>query len=134
MWFPTTATTLAFFLALITSGAMSSGSVRVGLVLQGGPDGTKEGTMNALALQGAKEACTPSLPGNAGYQYKTCALNTYTPNSETLGAYSGLIPSKTNENDFMMALGYYPSKAIQSTATANGNKLFAIVEFEFTPP
>ncbi|GJJ71199.1 hypothetical protein EMPS_03549 [Entomortierella parvispora] len=57
-----------------------------------------------------------------------------TPSSETLGAYSGLIPTKTGENDFMMALGYFPSKAIQTAANENANKLFAIADFEFTPP
>lgn len=34
----------------------------------------------------------------------------------------------------MMALGYFPSKAIQTAANSNGNKLFAIADFEFTPP
>ncbi|KAF9929784.1 hypothetical protein FBU30_001220 [Linnemannia zychae] len=114
--------------------ADSISNVNIGLILQGGPDGTKEGTENALALQGGKEACLPSLPISSGYQYKSCTLHTYTPSSETLGAYSGLIPSKTGENDFMIALGYFPSKAIQTAANANGNKLFAIVDFEFTPP
>ncbi|KFH72358.1 hypothetical protein MVEG_02649 [Podila verticillata NRRL 6337] len=104
------------------------------LVLQGGPDGTKEGTENALALQGAKDACVGNLPVNQGFQYKTCTLQVLTPASEALGAYSGLIPAKANENDFMMALGYFPSKAIQTAANANGNKLFAIADFEFTPP
>ncbi|KAF8924508.1 hypothetical protein BGZ58_001719 [Dissophora ornata] len=104
------------------------------LVLQGGPDGTKEGTENALALQGAKDACIWNLPTDMGYQYKTCTLHTLTPGSETLGAYSGLIPTKANENDFMMALGYFPSKAIQTASNANANKLFAIADFEFTPP
>ncbi|KAF9129928.1 hypothetical protein BGW39_003625, partial [Mortierella sp. 14UC] len=33
-----------------------------------------------------------------------------------------------------MALGYFPSKAIQTAAGSNGDKLFAIVDFEFTPP
>ncbi|KAG0317532.1 hypothetical protein BGZ97_005230, partial [Linnemannia gamsii] len=114
--------------------ANTGSNVNIGLVLQGGPDGTKDGTQNALALQGLKDACLPSLPSSSGYQYKSCTPHTYTPQSETLGAYSGLIPSKTGENDFMMALGYYPSKAIQTAANSNGNKLFAIVDFEFTPP
>ncbi|CAO3570511.1 unnamed protein product [Mortierella alpina] len=104
------------------------------LVLQGGPDGTKEGTKNALALQGAKEACVASLPTDQGYQYSSCTLNVLTPTAETQGAYSGLIPGKAKENDFLMALGYFPSKAIQTAANANGNKLFSIVDFEFTPP
>ncbi|KAG0005833.1 hypothetical protein BGZ79_001520 [Entomortierella chlamydospora] len=104
------------------------------LVLQGGPGGTKEGTENALALQGAKETCVWNLPTNLGYQYKTCTLHTLTPTSETLGAYSGLIPSKASENDFMMALGYFPSKAIQTAANSNPSKLFAIADFDFTPP
>ncbi|KAF9980389.1 hypothetical protein BGZ75_008491, partial [Mortierella antarctica] len=104
------------------------------LVLQGGPDGTKEGTQNALALQGAKEACASSLPTDQGYKYSACTLNTLTPASETQGAYSGLISSKASQNDFLMALGYFPAKAIQTAANANGNKLFAIVDFEFTPP
>ncbi|KAG0274802.1 hypothetical protein BGZ96_004084 [Linnemannia gamsii] len=112
----------------------SNSNVNIGLVLQGGPDGTKDGTQNALALQGLKDACLSSLPSSSGYQYKSCTPHTYTPQSETLGAYSGLIPSKSGENDFMMALGYYPSKAIQTAANSNGNKLFAIVDFEFTPP
>ncbi|KAF9323657.1 hypothetical protein BG006_001270 [Podila minutissima] len=112
----------------------TNGNVNMALVLQGGPDGTKEGTENALALQGAKEACTWNLPTNQGFQYKTCTLRVLTPASETLGAYAGLIPSKANENDFLMALGYFPSKAIQTAANANGNKLFAIADFEFTPP
>ncbi|KAG0058679.1 hypothetical protein BGZ89_001051 [Linnemannia elongata] len=116
------------------TNANSSSNVNIGLVLQGGPDGTKEGTENALALQGLKDACLPSLPTSSGYQYKSCTPHTYTPQSETLGAYSGLIPSKTGENDFMMALGYFPSKAIQTAANSNGNKLFGIVDFEFTPP
>ncbi|KAF9908885.1 hypothetical protein EC991_009291 [Linnemannia zychae] len=131
--------TLFFLFITITlptfvTGAGNGGNVNVGLVLQGGPDGTKEGTENALALQGFKEACLPSLPASSGYQYTSCTPRTYTPSSETLGAYSGLIPAKTNENDFMMALGYFPSKAIQTAASANGDKLFAIVDFEFTPP
>ncbi|KAI1320026.1 hypothetical protein EDD11_002358 [Mortierella claussenii] len=109
-------------------------SVNMALVLQGGPDGTKEGTGNALALQGAKEACISDLPASSGFLYKSCTLRTLTPASETLGAYSGLISPKSSENDFMMALGYFPSKAIQTAANANGNKLFAIVDFEFTPP
>ncbi|KAG0366388.1 basic membrane protein-domain-containing protein [Gamsiella multidivaricata] len=112
----------------------SNGIVNMALVLQGGPDGTKEGTKNALALQGAKEACQANLPSNMGYQYKSCKLNVLTPSSETQGAYAGLIPSKAGENDFMMALGYYPSKAIQSAADANEGKLFAIADFEFLPP
>ncbi|KAH7046191.1 basic membrane protein-domain-containing protein [Linnemannia elongata] len=116
------------------TNANSGSNVNIGLVLQGGPDGTKEGTENALALQGLKDACLPSLPTSSGYQYKSCTPHTYTPQSETLGAYSGLIPSKTGENDFMMALGYFPSKAIQTAANSNGNKLFGIVDFEFTPP
>ncbi|KAG0327165.1 hypothetical protein BGZ99_008255 [Dissophora globulifera] len=112
----------------------TNGNVNMALVLQGGPDGTKEGTENALALQGAKDACLWNLPSNQGFQYRTCTLHTLTPSSETPGAYSGLIPAKANENDFMMALGYFPSKAIQTAANANGNKLFAIADFEFTPP
>ncbi|KAG0286622.1 hypothetical protein BGZ98_005008 [Dissophora globulifera] len=112
----------------------ANGNVNMALVFQGGPDGTKEGTENALALQGAKDACLWNLPSNQGFQYRTCTLHTLTPSSETPGAYSGLIPSKANENDFMMALGYFPSKAIQTAANANGNKLFAIADFEFTPP
>ncbi|KAG0207336.1 hypothetical protein BGX28_001386 [Mortierella sp. GBA30] len=109
-------------------------NVKVALVLQGGPDGTKEGTENALALAGAKEACVWNLPTGQGYQYQSCTLNTLTPASETQGAYSGLIPSKASENDFVMALGYFPSRAIQTAANANANKLFAIADFEFTPP
>ncbi|KAF9997266.1 hypothetical protein BGZ65_007152 [Modicella reniformis] len=104
------------------------------LVLQGGPDGTKEGTANAMALAGAKQACVAGLPADQGYKYRSCTLHTLTPASETQGAYSGLIPSKANENDFMMAMGYFPSKAIQTAANANGDKLFAIADFEFTPP
>jgi basic membrane protein A len=126
-----------FFLAittLATPAAGTGGNINVGLFLQGGPDGTKEGTENALALQGLKEACLPSLPTSSGYQYNSCTPRIYTPPSETLGAYSGLIPAKTGENDFMIALGYFPSKAIQTAAGANGDKLFAIVDFEFTPP
>ncbi|KAG0209208.1 hypothetical protein BGX31_002178 [Mortierella sp. GBA43] len=87
-----------------------------------------------MALEGAKQACTASLPGDQGYAYRTCTLHTLTPGSESLGAYSGLIPSKANQNDFMMAMGYFPSKAIQTAANANADKLFAIAEFEFTPP
>ncbi|KAG0091163.1 hypothetical protein BGZ93_008971, partial [Podila epicladia] len=52
----------------------TNGNVNIALVLQGGPDGTKEGTENALALQGAKEACIWNLPTNQGFQYKTCTL------------------------------------------------------------
>ncbi|KAF9406639.1 hypothetical protein BGZ94_003018 [Podila epigama] len=66
--------------------------------------------------------------------YQSCHLHVLTPSAETLGAYSGLIPGKANEVDFLLALGYYPSKAIQTAANANGNKLFAIAGFEFTPP
>ncbi|KAG0331119.1 hypothetical protein BG004_001808 [Podila humilis] len=116
------------------NGITANDSVSMVLVLQGGPDGTKEGTQNAMALKGAKEACEAQLPSDQGYQYKSCKLQVYTPQSETLGAYSGLIPSKANENDFLMAMGYFPSKAIQTAANANGNKLFAIADFEFTPP
>ncbi|KAK3841410.1 MAG: basic membrane protein-domain-containing protein [Linnemannia gamsii] len=143
MWTRTISTTTAslvsftlFLLATttLTDAAGAGGNVNVGLVLQGGPDGTKEGTENALALQGLKEGCLPSLPASSGFQYKSCTPHIYTPSSETLGAYSGLIPSKTSENDFMMALGYFPSKAIQTAASSNGDKLFAIVDFEFTPP
>ncbi|KAG0027337.1 hypothetical protein BGZ81_005710, partial [Podila clonocystis] len=67
---------------------------------------------------------------------ETVALqaNTNVNMALTPGAYSGLIPSKANENDFLMALGYFPSKAIQTAASANSNKLFAIADFEFTPP
>ncbi|KAF9436125.1 hypothetical protein BGZ76_004747 [Entomortierella beljakovae] len=121
---------------IIEASPNAQGNVNMALVLQGGPDGTKEGTENSLALQGAKDACILNLPSNSegGYQYKSCTLHTYTPSSETLGAYSGLIPNKANENDFMMALGYFPSKAIQTAAKSNGNKLFAIADFEFTPP
>ncbi|KAF9349758.1 hypothetical protein BGX34_001613, partial [Mortierella sp. NVP85] len=104
------------------------------LVLQGGPDGTKEGTANAMALAGAKQACTGNLPSDRGFLYTSCTLHTLLPGSETQGAYAGLIPSKANENDFMMAMGYFPSKAIQTAANGNGNKLFAIADFEFTPP
>ncbi|KAG0053757.1 hypothetical protein BGZ83_000469 [Gryganskiella cystojenkinii] len=118
----------------VVSALQPSSNVNMGLVLQGGPDGTKEGTENALALQGAKDACVWNLPTNMGYQYKTCTLHTMTPASETLGAYNGLVLSKANENDFLMGLGYFPSKAIQTVATQNGNKLFAIADFEFTPP
>ncbi|KAF9344839.1 hypothetical protein BGX26_003833, partial [Mortierella sp. AD094] len=118
----------------IAENGGGSSNVNMALVLQGGPDGTKEGTENALALEGAKGACVWNLPTNLGYQYKTCTLHTLTPTSETLGAYSGLIPSKANENDFMIALGYFPSKAIQTAANSNANKLFAIADFEFTPP
>ncbi|KAG0039774.1 hypothetical protein BGZ82_006796 [Podila clonocystis] len=117
-----------------TVALQANTNVNMALVLQGGPDGTKEGTENALALQGAKDACVWNLPANQGFQYKTCTLRVLTPASETLGAYSGLIPSKANENDFLMALGYFPSKAIQTAASANSNKLFAIADFEFTPP
>ncbi|KAF9581076.1 hypothetical protein BGW38_002041 [Lunasporangiospora selenospora] len=113
----------------------SKSTVNMGLVLQGGPDGTKEGTQNALALQGGKEACLSSLLGTEGYQYQSCSLRTYTPADETVGAYLGLIPNKVaSENDFALALGYFPSKAIQTAARANGNKLFGIVNFEFLPP
>ncbi|KAI8363069.1 hypothetical protein B0O80DRAFT_432636 [Mortierella sp. GBAus27b] len=120
--------------ASLLVAAGSGGNVNMALVLQGGPDGTKEGTANAMALEGAKQACTASLPGDQGYAYRTCTLHTLTPGSESLGAYSGLIPSKANQNDFMMAMGYFPSKAIQTAANANADKLFAIAEFEFTPP
>jgi len=119
---------------MTVSALQPSSTVNMGLVLQGGPDGTKEGTENALALQGAKDACVWNLPSNLGYQYQTCTLHTLMPPSETLGAYSGLIPSKAAENDFLMALGYFPSKAIQTAANENDNKLFAIADFEFTPP
>lgn len=114
--------------------AGSDGNVKMAMVLQGGPDGTKEGTANAMALQGAKEACTSNLPSDIGYKYNSCTLHTITPASETLGAYSGLVPSKASENDFMIAMGYFPSKAIQTAANANNNKLYAIVDFEFLPP
>ncbi|KAG0330985.1 hypothetical protein BG000_011303 [Podila horticola] len=137
MHFKHTSFLLLITLLLRTETAALQGNtngVNMALVLQGGPDGTKEGTENALALQGAKDACVWNLPANQGFQYKTCTLRVLTPASETLGAYSGLIPSKANENDFMMALGYFPSKAIQTAANANGNKLFAIADFEFTPP
>ncbi|KAF9144782.1 hypothetical protein BG015_012097 [Linnemannia schmuckeri] len=141
MWtFTTTIVSTLFVVLLATTTTLtlanvgSGSNVNIGLVLQGGPDGTKEGTENALALQGLKDTCLPFLPTGSGYQYKSCTPHTYTPQSETLGAYSGLIPSKTGENDFMMALGYFPSKAIQTAANSNGNKLFAIVDFEFTPP
>ncbi|KAF9576622.1 hypothetical protein EC968_006969 [Mortierella alpina] len=117
-----------------TTYGMKKSNVNMALVLQGGPDGTKEGTQNALALQGAKEACVWHLPTDQGYQYSSCTLHTVTPTSETQGAYAGLIPSKAKENDFLIALGYFPSKAIQTAAQANGDKLFAIVGFEFTPP
>lgn len=128
---------IALFQGLTETAALqanTNGNVNMALVLQGGPDGTKEGTENALALQGAKDACVWNLPSKQGFQYKTCTLRVLTPASETLGAYSGLIPAKANENDFMMALGYFPSKAIQTASNANGNKLFAIADFEFTPP
>ncbi|KAG0263969.1 hypothetical protein BG011_007690 [Mortierella polycephala] len=114
--------------------AGSNGNVKMAMVLQGGPDGTKEGTANAMALQGAKEACTSNLPSDIGYKYNSCILHTITPASETLGAYSGLVPSKASENDFMIAMGYFPSKAIQTAANVNNNKLYAIVDFEFLPP
>ncbi|KAG0225189.1 hypothetical protein BGW42_004602 [Actinomortierella wolfii] len=106
----------------------------MGIVMQGGPDGTKEGTVNAMALEGAKRACVWDLPTDAGYEYTHCVLHVYTPASETLGSYQSLIPSKARENDFMVAMGYYPSKAIQTASSAHNNKLFAITSFEFTPP
>ncbi|KAG0258513.1 hypothetical protein DFQ27_004609 [Actinomortierella ambigua] len=124
----------ALQLIWLTAAQRGGGNINMGLVLQGGPDGTKEGTANAMALEGAKRACVWDLPSDAGYDYRHCVLHVYTPASETLGAYQSLIPNKARENDFMAAMGYYPSKAIQTAASANANKLFAITSFEFTPP
>ncbi|KAF9973747.1 SUMO ligase siz1 [Actinomortierella ambigua] len=121
-------------LIVATAAQKGGGNINMGIVMQGGPDGTKEGTANAMALEGAKRACVWDLPQDAGYQYGHCVLHVYTPVSETLGAYQSLIPNKARENDFMAAMGYYPSKGIQTAASAHSNKLFAISNFEFTPP
>lgn len=65
----------------------------------------------------------------------TCAVSTpVIPESEDQGEYNSVASTAAENNNLVVGMGYQAIAAVKQMATANKDKTFAIMDFEFVPP